>query len=111
MRRSRSPSPAGGGLPRRSKRLAGAAPEIHDHVFLTLDADADSSVAIGKTYAVRDAMRALGFGFGRIPQDDGEVTARWKLHQVAPDDVIAELQAACDKANVKLHVSHGHALL
>ena len=93
--------------PRRSKRLAGEGPELHDHVFLMLDDDACSSAATGRTFAVRDAMRALGFVFGRSPQGD---VARWKLQFVAPDDVIAELQAACDKANVKLHVQHGHAL-
>ena len=107
VRRSRSASPAGGsagGSLRRSKRLAGEAPEKHDHdgrIYLTRDADAGLTAVVGSTALVADALEDLQFEQFKKPR-------RWKLLSYLPDEGIADLQAACNEANVKLHTLDGH---
>ena len=103
LRRSRSASPAGGstgGSLRRSKRLAGEAPEKHGHdgrIYF----DAGLTAVVGSTALVTDALEDLQFTQFKKPP-------RWKLLSYLPDDCIADLQAACDEANVKLITLDGH---
>jgi hypothetical protein len=72
-------------------------------VTLTLDSDSDanSSVASGKTFYVKDLLSSLGFRYAAEP------LPRWELSSLADDEAIAQLRAACAKAGLQLRVVRG----